>query len=364
MNASSWMAGKAADLAALGFRRADPWPIPSECTPVAGDRHRISAARPSMGTLVSVTAIHPSRDLLEATLGQAFEEMDRVVGLLNRYDPASAVSILNSEGRIQGPPPELSSVMGEALIQNRISRGAFDPTVLPLVDRFRGRSMAGQPDSRAPTGIVPPSAPPPTPGEIRQLLDLVDPSAVALGPRAIRLEKEGMGVTLDGIAKGYVVDRMAEVLLGREVTDFLIDAGGDIRSAGSRDDGRAWRVAVQDPGKRGAFPDVVPLSGMAVATSGSYEVYFDPDRTRHHIVDSRRGRSPQESQSVSVMAPTTMVADALATSVFLMAPDRGAAFIDSIPYCACLIVDRNGRQVRSARWRSASETLPTKAETL
>jgi thiamine biosynthesis lipoprotein len=317
-----------------------------------------------MGTLVSVTAIHRSRDLMEAALGEAFEEMDRVVALLSRYDSASAVSVLNSEGRIQGPPPELSSVMGEAFIQNRISRGAFDPTVLPLVDRFRGRSIGGRPDAWAPTGILPSSAPPPSPGEVRRLLDLMDLSAVVLGPRAIRFEKEGMGVTLDGIAKGYIVDRMAEVLVGRGVTDFLIDAGGDIRGAGSREDGQAWRVAVQDPGKRGAFPDVIPLSGMAVATSGSYEVYFDPDRARHHIVDSRCGRSPQESHSVSVMAPTTMVADALATSVFLMAPDRGAAFIDSLPYCACLIVDRNGRQVRSARWRSASETLPTKAETL
>ena len=92
--------------------------------------------------------------------------------------------------------------------------------------------------------------------------------------------------------------------------------------------------------------------------------FVDPDRTLHHIVDARRGGSPQGSQSVSVVAPTAMVADALATSVFLMDPYRGAAFIDAIPSCACLIVDRAGRRVRSARWRSASEPLPTKADTL
>jgi len=317
-----------------------------------------------MGTLASVTAIHPSRDLLEAALGQAFEEMDRVVALLNRYEPTSAVAVLNAEGRIQGPPPELFRVMGEALVQNRTSRGAFDPTVQPLVDRLRGEGRLGPGDGPAPTGIGPSAPPPVSPKEIRRLLDLVDASAVTLGPRTIRFEKEGMGVTLDGIATGYVVDRMAEVLLERGVTDFLVDAGGDIRSAGSRDDGQAWRVAVQDPGKKGAFPDVIPLSGMAVATSGSYEVYFDPDRTQHHIVDSRHGGSPQVSQSVSVMAPTAMVADALATSVFLMDPDRGVAYIDAFPSCACLIVDRAGRRVRSARWRSAPEPLPIKAETL
>ena len=173
-----------------------------------------------------------------------------------------------------------------------------------------------------------------------------------------------MGVTLDGIAKGYVVDRVAEVLLDYGLTDYLINAGGDIRSSGHREDGQPWQVAVQDPEMLEGFPDVIPLTGMAVATSGSYEIYFDSDRKHHHIVSSRDGTSPQLSQSVSVVAPTAMEADALATSVFVMDPEGGVAFIDSIPQCACLIVDRRGRQWRSARWRSAADLPTPKAGTL
>jgi len=353
-----------AALQAMGFQRMDASPLPSESVPVAGGRHKVTLTSPSMGTLVSMTAIHPSRDLAEEAMGRALSEMDRVVDLLNRYDPASAVSALNDLGRIQGPPPELSTVLAASLRHHGITLGAFDPTVQPLVDLFRERRSHGAREEAIGPGGSGGNTSPPSSSEVRELLDLVDAGAVEIAPRAIRLRKEGMGITLDGIAKGYVVDRVVETLKTHGLTDFLVNAGGDIRSEGSREDGGPWRVAVQDPGKSGAFPDVIALSGMAVATSGSYEIYLDAAQTHHHILDSRDGQSPRGSQSVSVVAPTAMEADALATSVFLMEPSRGTAFIDSIPECACLIVDRQGRQVRSARWRSAADSPPTKAETL
>ena len=172
-----------------------------------------------------------------------------------------------------------------------------------------------------------------------------------------------MGITLDGIAKGYVVDRIAGVLSDHGLKDYLINAGGDIRSAGTREDGQPWRVGVQDPAKEDHLPDVIALSGMAVATSGSYEIYFDPERTHHHIVSAGTGSSPQLSESVSVIAPSALEADALATSVFIMEPEAGVAFIDSIPQCACLIVDSDGRQLSSARWQSVADFSFPKAGT-
>lgn len=343
-----------ASLAELGFRRTDASPIPPASVPVSGNRHRVTSASPSMGTLVSVTAVHASRDLIDDSVGVAFEEMDRIVALLNRYDPSSAVFFLNDMGSIDTPPPELSIVLGRALEHHRSSRGIFDPTVQPLVDLFTSRTRDPGPDLEHTTL--------PDRKEVRELLELVDANAVHLTPRSIRLGKEGMGVTLDGIAKGYVVDLVADSLTESGLRDFIVDAGGDIRSSGVREDGDAWRVAVQDPRKAGDFPDIIPLDG-AVATSGSYEVYFDPGQTHHHIIDSKAGSSPILTRSVSVVAPTAMEADALATTVFLMEPDRGSAFIDSIPGCACLFVDRHGRQVRSARWRSDAESPTPKAET-
>lgn len=356
-------------LEGLGFQRADPGSGSAAAVPVAGGRVKVAWSRPAMGTLVSITAIHRSHDLLEEAVGRAFLELERLVGLLSRYEPSSALSMLNAEGTLRDPPPELRTVVSGALRFHALSRGAFDPTVRPLVDLFRGRMLekgCGPPEWNPP-GALPGTEEhwgPVSPDyDLLQALDLVNAREVKLRRRAIRFGREGMGITLDGIAKGYVVDRMAEVLAKQGLADFLIDAGGDIRSAGRREDGQPWRVAVQDPDKREDFPDVLRLMDGAVATSGSYEIFFDRDRTRHHIVSGRNGGSPWKSRSVSVVAPTALAADALATAVFVMGPQAGSALVDSLPHCACLVVDGLGHTLSSARWRSAKDLSNSKVGT-
>ncbi len=350
MDPSTRIARKMAALSAMGFQRVESPAIPPELIPLGDGRYKVTCGQPSMGTLVSITGLHQSSGLIQEAAGLAFREMVRVVNLLNRYDPSSALSYLNTEGVIDGPPPELTAVMWQSRYFNQASQGAFDATVQPLVDLFR-RSLGGSyGQDSAPVG--------PTEAELLEAVSLVDGRNVGVGEKKIRLQTPGMGVTLDGIAKGYVVDRIAQVLTQQGLQDFLIDAGGDIRTSGVREDGQPWRVGVQDPQKQGDLPDVIGLTNASVATSGSYEIYFDRERTHHHIVSALTGGSPRTSQSVSVVAPTTLAADALATSVFVMEPGRGVSFIESLPQCACLIVDEQGRQWRSSGWRSATD-LPT-----
>lgn len=361
MDPKTRIAQKMAALADMGFRRVEDSVIPSETVPVGRNRKKVTTSQPSMGTLVSVTGIHESADLLHEASGRAFEEMHWAVAILNRYDTSSALSYLNTEGSIQLPPPELAEVMSQAWYFHRASAGAFDATVQPLVDLFRtglGPEMSSKSGPSATTGTDPKAGPAPGPSEARVLeaRALVDGRRVKLGADSISFQAPGMGVTLDGIAKGYVVDRMASVLAGLGIENFLINAGGDIRTAGFREDGEPWRVGVQDPKKQGDLPDVIGLSNGAVATSGSYEIYYDRDRSYHHIVSARTGDSPRSSESVSVVAPTALAADALATAVFVMDPERGVAFIESLPGCACLVVDHTGRQKRSSGWRSATGT--------
>jgi thiamine biosynthesis lipoprotein len=160
-----------------------------------------------------------------------------------------------------------------------------------------------------------------------------------------------MGITLDGIAKGYIVDRAAEVLSKNGIKNYLVNAGGDIRTAGVRSDKKAWTIAIQDPKKKRQYPDIVHLGNGAIATSGNYEVYFDREKMFHHIVDPRTGRSPRLTTSVSVRARTAMDADALSTSVFVMTPDGGTRFIDSLSSCECLVIDKKGRMFRSSGWK-------------
>jgi thiamine biosynthesis lipoprotein len=270
-----------------------------------------------MGTLVSVSALGRSRDKLEDAIGQAFAEMDRLIAIFSRFETASALTALNDTGRLDGPPPELAHVVSRALRYYTLTQGAFDITVEPLLN----------PDA-----------------DIAEALALIGAEHVAASPRAIRLGKEGMGLTLDGIAKGYIVDASARALARGGVRRFLINAGGDIRSSGTRENGRPWTVGVWDPDAPGVFPDVIHLTNAAVATSGKYE-------RGDHIVDSATGRSPNHHMSVSVRAPTAMAADALATALFVLDAARGLALVESLAHCECLMLDSDGRQFRSSGWR-------------
>jgi thiamine biosynthesis lipoprotein len=267
--------------------------------------------------------------------------MDRLIGLLSRHEPSSPLAQLNRTGRLEAPAPELALVVERALEYHRLTGGAFDATVAPLVFLYESRANAASPSL-------------PCAAEVREALELVGAGFVDVSKRRIRLARQGMSLTLDGIAKGYIVDRLARALEQRGVERYLVDAGGDIRSSGTKEGGAAWNVAVRDPGRTAGFFETLPLVNGAVATSGGYERTYDGAGLHHHIFDGRSGGSPARVVSASVRAPTSMAADALATSLLLLDPREALALVDGLDGCACLIIDREGAAVRSRAWRSAA----------
>jgi len=329
-----------AALRRLGLARVESPDVALSAARVASSLWQVSAERPAMGTLVSVTALGASRERLEEAIGRSFEAMHRLIGLLTRFDGASPVSLLNETGRLDDPPPEVRDVVAHALDYHRITRGAFDVSVAPLVDLFWDRLVRETPVE-------------PTPGEVAEALERVGAGHVVLSPRRIGLGRPGMRLTLDGIAKGYIVDAICAELDRGGARRFLVDAGGDIRARGTNADGRPWTIAVEHPWRRGDYPDAIALTDAAVATSGNYERYYDAKHSFHHIIEAATGRSPAHCSSVSVVAPTAMAADALATAVFVMGPRQGLAFIEALPGCACLILDHEGLAHPSRAWRSA-----------
>ena len=335
--------GKLAELLDMGFERVEAPPVTTESVRLDKHTHKLSQFRPAMGTFISVTALHESETLAEEAIGRSFEEMERLVDLFNRWDPSTALAQLNEHGILRASPPELVQVVSESLRYNDRSGGAFDVSVKPLVDMFIDKLAEGD-------------GSPPDRADIREALELVGSEHIEVRERTIALKRSGMGLTLDGISKGHIVDRVAEVLQEHGVTSYLVNAGGDIRSAGTKENRLPWTVAVQDPLKRDNYPDIIALGDGAVATSGSYEIYFDRERLFHHLVSSKTGVSPRLSSSVSVLAPTAMAADALATAVFVMRPEAALRLVNSLPHCECLIIDAEGNQERSKGWKSAKHT--------
>jgi thiamine biosynthesis lipoprotein len=308
----------------------------SEALSFNRELQKVTKTRIGMGTFVSITVMHPSRMEAEDVIGKAFEEMDRVSALMDRYRSDSPIGVLNQEGKLADMPPDVAHVLERSLYFHETSRGAFDMTVQPVVDLFKQHFEA--------TGRQPSEK------ELEKALALVDADEVEFDGRSIRLRKEGMGITLDGIAKGYVIDCGAEVIRRRGIQHALINAGGDIRVTGGKENGAPWRVGVQNPDKKGPFLDVVEMREGALATSGNYEIYFDKEKLYHHIVNPKSGISPRKSESVSVMASTVMDADALSTAVFVLEPADGRTFIEGLPGTECLILDRDQNRVTSKGW--------------
>jgi thiamine biosynthesis lipoprotein len=332
---------RARNLAALidlGFECAEE-PLTTESVAVGGGLWRVSQSMPAMGTVVMVSVLDEAADRAAETLAAAFAEMQRAIGLLNRFDAGSALGVLNAEARLRAAPDELLEVLHQARAIHLLSTGAFDITVAPVIDLFRDHREAGLP------GL-------PDADALRTTSQRVNASGVVISGRDVQL-RDGVELTLDGIAKGYVVDCIAAVLARRQLAGYLVNGGGDIRTGGTRDGASPWRVGVRDPEEPDAELDVLPLTDGAVATSGSYEIYFDRERTRHHIV-SATGTSPGECQSVTVRAATTMLADALATAAFVAGPAAGTRLVESVPGCSCLVVDAHGKQHPSSSWLPGS----------
>ena len=330
----------------LGLQRVDPSHPGVRSHPADVGRILSRTERPGLGTRVEVQTVSDSDDRNAECMQAALDEMDRLEVLLTRHRDTSALSVLNSTGHLTAPPPELERVVRRAVEMHRASAGAFDISIKPLLDLFESTD----PDRLSEEEI----------GEARALVGI---DGIRSRAGVLRLERSGMGLTLDGIGKGWILDRMAEVLRDRGLTDYLVSAGGDIRTGGSPGTDRPWRIGIRDPQDGSWMDHLIHLTGGAVATSGDYERSYTPDRSFHHIVDGAEGRSPLHAASVTVIAPDAVTADVLATTLFVKGPREARSFIRAVRGCSCLIITRDGRQIRSEGWpgrpaQAGRETRP------
>ncbi len=225
-----------------------------------------------------------------------------------------------------------SAVIAHAMHTSEISQGAFDATVEPLVSLW-GFGAAG-----ISTGGGRPQQ-----SAISQTLGNIgfDSIDIDVATGAVRKAKASSQLDLSGIAKGHAVDRLAALLDAEGHQSYLVEVGGELRSRGRKPDGSAWRVAIEQPqvGRRGVYK-VVELENRAIATSGDYRNFFDHQGTRYsHSIDPRNGQPvTHDMASVSVLADTTMQADALSTALMIMGPDDGLEFAEQHQIAAHMIV--------------------------
>ena len=288
--------------------------------------HRIRETRIQMGTPVTVSVVHPEAAAARRMVAAVFAEMERLEGMLSRYRQETFISRLNRNGIVRGVPNEVVHVVQSALEYSALTGGAFDVTVAPLLDLYR--------TSFDRTGT------PPSESELDKAFSLVGYRHVLVDDGVIAFGRRGMSVTLDGIAKGYIVDRAVQVLEELGAERVLVDAGGDMGTVGERSPGKGWRLAIQHPRNEKSYLGTLQLHGESVATSGDYLQYFTEDKRLHHILDPRTGRSPDHTSAVTVVTPTAMEADALSTAVFVLGPQPGLRLVAKLKGVEVVIVTK------------------------
>jgi thiamine biosynthesis lipoprotein len=267
----------------------------------------------------------------EEALQAVQAEAVRLEGLLSRFIPESDVGRLN---RSAGAGPERVSdetyeVLARAAAFSQHCPGLFDVTVGPLIDLWRGRGESREP----PDGAA-----------IRRALSLVDHVCLELSPRerTARLKKPGQSVDLGGIGKGFAADRFLEVFRRYGVTSAFTNLGGNVAALGAKPDGYPWRVGIRHPRKDGELIGAVSVADRSVVTSGDYQRCFigSDGKRYHHILDPVTGY-PAESGlvSVTVVAESSMDADALSTVLFVAGREKGLALLKEYPGTDAVLVD-------------------------
>lgn len=289
------------------------------------------------GTALGASAMlileHPDRRAAEVAISACLEEIERLEAEFSLHRPGSALSRLNEGGWLAWPSLDMLALLETASAMSAASGGAFDITVQPLW-RLYARHFAG--NSRATVG--------PPDGAIARALERVDYHQLSLAPDRITMSA-GMSVTMNGIAQGYITDRVAALLRTRGWESVMIDLG-EIHALGTRADGRPWTVGIDQPAVlRDALP-VLNIQDRAVATSSAAGTTFDETGRYHHLFDPRTGRSAHSCAQVTVVADRATLADGLSTALFIAEPEERGAILRLFPRAECLIVERDGRLTR------------------
>lgn len=288
----------------------------------------VSETRLLMGTVVNLTVVSADPADAQQAITACLDHMAALETILSRFKPESQLSLLNRDGRLHNADPALLHLVAYANDVSVQSDGAFDITIKPLVDLYaQVQSANGQL---------------PTVDQIAEVIRRVDYRQLIVNGTSVAFAQPGMSITLDGIAKGYIVDEGITVLRERGFANVIVEAGGDLLASGRKSAITPWRIGVRAPrADQPGFLARISLEDQAIASSGDYIQAYSADFKHHHIIDPRTGFSSPELAGVTVVASNTAQADALATATMVLGLEAGMDLINSLPGCEALFVTKS-----------------------
>lgn len=288
------------------------------------DRYEYSA--PSMGTILKLAVYAESEQKAQRAIDAGLAEIERLIPIVNNYDPDSEISRLSSQVRQRVRlSPDLSEVFRHARRWHEITDGAFDVTIGPLTRLW---SQARR-DRRLPTSEIRDAA------RSRmgwQHLRWIDGDASEAGKGSVELLLDGMRIDISGMATGYIIDRAFEAIRHEGIESLLIDVGGDIRVGKAPPESEGWRIDIAGLGKESPRLSQRRLIDCAITTSGDLNQFVEIDGERYsHIVDPRSGDPVRRRQSVTAIAATALDADAGATALCVLGMEQSTFLFEDLP---------------------------------
>jgi thiamine biosynthesis lipoprotein len=283
-----------------------------------------------MGTDVTITVVAPSAQEGEIAIDAGMAELRRLDAMMSLYKDSSEITKVNlAAGKHPVPVSlEMIEVVERAAEISKLSGGVFDITIGPLVVLWQMRLKEGAV---------------PTDAEITKLRPLVNYRNIIVDRNAstLFLKKPGMIMDFGGM-KGYMADRVADLLKKRGITNAIIAVAGDIWALGRREDGKPWKIGVQHPRDHDKTLTVLDLSDKYISTSGDYERYVIRERKRyHHIIDPRTGKPSKGVISATLIGDRGSVIDPLAKAPFILGPKEGLEIVKKVG-AEAIIVDEQG----------------------
>jgi thiamine biosynthesis lipoprotein len=273
------------------------------------DAHLVTWRGQAMGAVATLQVHHHDGSVAKQLVERSLAEVRHLEQVFSLYQEDSAIATLNRQGMLVAPAADLVTLLAECRRCWELTGGAFDPTVQALWTLYLEHFSRPDADPQGP----------PAPA-VEAALERVGFGQVVFDANRVILPRRGMGLTLNGIAQGYVTDRVVDILRAGGIESSLVDMG-EPRAVGSHPSREPWRVGIADPDHPGQVGDTLEAVDGAVATSGSYGFRFDRAGCFNHLLDPRTGASSRLYRSVTSVMPTATAADAFSTSFSLLPED-------------------------------------------
>lgn len=295
--------------------------------------HQVDTVLLLMGSRFEIAAIHQHKKNAKDALVAAIKEIDRIENLISTWKPSSQTSAINKAAGIQPVKVdrEVFNLVSRAKKVSELTGGAFDISFGPLGDAWNIAGKMGRiPDTSA----------------IDAALPLVNYQNIVLNreQQSVFLAKKGMKIGFGALGKGYSANRAKKIMVAAGIKSGLVNAGGDLTAWGNQPNGAPWKIGIADPEKKTRYAAWLEVNEACVATSGNYEKFFEVNGVKYsHIINPQTGYPAQGIKSVTILCPDAELADALATSVFVLGVEKGLELVNRLKHAECLILDNQNK---------------------